>query len=137
MRLLTDLAPMDPSLGLAIEEVLLDSVRTDGVESIRLWRNTKSIILGRSQSLAVEVEQGNAAKLGIPILRRISGGGTVYHYSGNLNISVFLQRRSDLSDVSTVFRFFGDTLCNALAFLSVDLHAQDNGQGVPPGLGRC
>lgn len=127
MRLLTDLEPMAPSLGLAIEEVLLDSVRTEGVETIRLWRNTESIIVGRSQSLAAEVEQEYAANLSIPILRRISGGGTVYHYSGNLNVSVFLQRRSDLSDVSTVFRFFGETLCNALAFLSVDLHAQDNG----------
>jgi lipoate---protein ligase len=127
MRLLTDLTPLDPALGLAIEEVLLDSVRTDGVETIRLWRNSRAVILGRSQSLSAEVDQVCAAKLDIPILRRISGGGTVYHYSGNLNISLFLKKRSQFPDVSSVFDFFGTTLCNALALLSIDIHAQDNG----------
>jgi lipoate---protein ligase len=127
MRLLTDLTPLDPALGLAIEEVLLESVRTDGVETIRLWRNSRAVILGRSQSLSAEVDQVCAAKLDIPILRRISGGGTVYHYPGNLNVSLFLRKRSQFPDVSSVFTFFGTTLCNALGFLSIDIHAQDNG----------
>ena len=127
MRLLADLTPAAPAWGLAIEEVLLDSVRHDGVETIRIWRNSRSVILGRSQSLAAEVDEAGALAAGIPTLRRISGGGTVYHYPGNLNVSVFLRKRAGLSDVSSVFGFFGQLLCDALGHVSVDLRAEDNG----------
>lgn len=127
MRLLADLAPAAPALGLAIEEVLLDSVRAEGVETIRIWRNARAVIVGRSQSLAVEVDEAAAWAARIPILRRISGGGTVYHYPGNLNVSAFLRKRAELSQVASVFEFFGQLLCDALAHLSVDLHAEDNG----------
>jgi len=127
MRLLADLTPAAPASGLAIEEVLLDSVRHDRVETIRIWRNSRAVILGRSQSLAAEVDEAAALAARIPIFRRISGGGTVYHYPGNLNVSVFLRKRAELSEVSSVFEFFGQLLCDALAPLSIDLYAEDNG----------
>lgn len=127
MRLLVDLKPIDPAVGLAIEEILLDSVRQEGVETIRVWINEGAVILGRSQPIAAEVDEAQAQELGIPVLRRISGGGTVYHYPGNLNVSAFLRNRPGLSDVASVFQFFGCTLSNALADLVPDLHAEDNG----------
>ena len=127
MRLLVDLEPMDPSLGLAIEEVLLDVSRRDGCEAIRVWINQRVVVLGRSQSSAAEVDEARAQELGIPILRRISGGGTVYHYPGNLNVSLFLRKRAELSDVSAVFRFFGAMLTEALARLTPKLYHEDNG----------
>ena len=127
MRLLVDLKPSDPALGLAIEEVLLESARHAGCESIRFWINERAVILGRSQSIAVEVDEAQAQALGIPILRRISGGGTVYHYPGNLNLSVFLRKRSGLTEVSSVFRFFGALLTEALAQLTPKLLSEDNG----------
>ncbi|MFC2079031.1 biotin/lipoate A/B protein ligase family protein [Candidatus Bipolaricaulota bacterium] len=127
MRLLIDLDPVDPALGLAIEEVLLDSVRQDGVETIRIWINDHAVVMGRSQSTAAEVDEAQACKFGIPVIRRISGGGTVYHYPGNLNVSVFLRKRHDLSQVSSVFRFFGLVLVEALSRLVPCLHSEDNG----------
>lgn len=127
MRLLADLTPLEPALGLAIEEVLLDSVRTDGVETIRIWRNQRAAILGRSQCHAKEVDEVRASSLGIPVLRRISGGGTVYHYPGNLNVSVSLRKRPEFPDVSSVFDFFGKLLSDALQFASPGLRAEDNG----------
>ena len=127
MRLLVDLKPNDPVLGLAIEEVLLDSARQDGCETIRIWSNEQAVILGRSQSIAAEVDESQARVLGIPILRRISGGGTVYHYPGNLNVSIFLRKRPELSKVSAVFRFFGCLLAEALAVLTPELYSEDNG----------
>lgn len=127
MRLLADLTPFDPALGLAVEEVLLDSVRMNGVETIRIWRNHRAVILGRSQALLEEVDVLRAARLGIPILRRISGGGTVYHYPGNLNISVFLCKRASLSSVSSIFAFFGKLLAHSLIAVSPDVRAEDNG----------
>ncbi len=127
MRLLVDLKPIDPAEGLAIEEVLLDSVRQEGVETIRVWINEQAVILGRSQSIVAEVDEAQARVLGIPVLRRISGGGTVYHYPGNLNVSAFLRTRPELSEVSSVFQFFGCLLSDALAHLAPDLHPEDNG----------
>jgi len=127
MRLLVDLKPIDPTLGLAIEEVLLDSARQDGCETIRIWVNERAIILGRSQSIAAEVDQVQAQTLGIPILRRISGGGTVYHYPGNLNVSIVFRKRPELSEVSSVFRLFGHLLTEALARLAPKLYPEDNG----------
>lgn len=127
MRLLIDLKPIDPALGLAIEEVLLESVRQEGCETIRIWINERAVILGRSQSSAAEVDEAQARALGIPILRRVSGGGTVYHYPGNLNVSVFLRKRPELSEVSSVFQFFGALLTEALARLAPNLYHEDNG----------
>ncbi|MCK5247534.1 lipoate--protein ligase family protein, partial [Candidatus Bipolaricaulota bacterium] len=116
-----------PAWGLAIEEVLFESARHGGCESIRFWINERAVILGRSQSITVEVDEAHAQTLGIPILRRISGGGTVYHYPGNLNLSVFLRKRSGLTEVSSVFRFFGHALTEALAQLGPKLLSEDNG----------
>lgn len=127
MRLLVDLKPIDPALGLAIEEVLLDVLRRDGCETIRIWINERAVIVGRSQSIAAEVDEARAKALGIPILRRVSGGGAVYHYPGNLNVSLFLRKRPELSEVSAVFRFFGALLAEALARLAPTLYHEDNG----------
>lgn len=126
MRLLFDLNPCEPSLGLAIEDVLLDSSRFDNIETLRVWVNRRAVVLGRSQAMAAEVDVEKANELGIPVLRRVSGGGTVYHYPGNLNISVALHKRSALADASTLFRFFGGVLANAMASLC-DVRSEDNG----------
>jgi lipoate-protein ligase A len=127
MKLLVDLKPSEPALGLAVEEILLDSVRRWGWETIRVWINERAIILGRSQSLAAEVDETQVRLLGIPVLRRMSGGGTVYHYPGNLNVSIFLRKRPELSEVSSVFRFFGELLAEAFSRLVPTMCAEDNG----------
>lgn len=127
MRQILDLRPCEPSLGLALEEVLLDSARQDNVETVRLWVNQPAVILGRSQSRDAEVDVAKATAFGIPTLRRLSGGGTVYHYPGNLNISVAMQKRTGLADVSAVFAFFGRVIAAALGRLGIEVHCEDNG----------
>ena len=127
MRLLVDLKPIDPALGLAIEEVLLDVSRRDGCETIRIWVNGRAVVLGRSQSIAAEVDEAQAQALGIPILRRVSGGGAVYHYPGNLNVSLFLRKRPELSEASALFRFFGGLLTETFARLVPKLYHEGNG----------
>jgi lipoate-protein ligase A len=57
----------------------------------------------------------------------MSGGGAVYHYPGNLNVSIFLRKRPGLSEVSSVFRFFGRLLSEALSGLIPTVRAEDNG----------
>jgi len=127
MRLLIDLAPVAAVRGLAIEEALLESACGNGEDILRLWRNQQSIILGRSQSISSEVDTVQASRLHVPVLRRVSGGGTVYHDPGNLNISVFASKRPWLSDVASIFAFFGQLLADTLSTGRVHVIAQDNG----------
>jgi lipoate-protein ligase A len=58
---------------------------------LRLWRNAPCAVVGRFQIAAAEVDLAAAAALGAPVLRRFTGGGTVWHDPGNLNVSVVLR----------------------------------------------
>ncbi|MEB3772057.1 MAG: lipoate--protein ligase family protein [Desulfurococcales archaeon] len=80
-----------PGMNLALEEALLEAVAREDLPSplLRLWVNPTSIVLGRFSSPSKDVNLGEAGRLGVPIVRRISGGGTVFHDPGNLNISLF------------------------------------------------
>jgi lipoate-protein ligase A len=69
---------------LSFEEYLLK----DKVDNyIVLWRNNKSVILGRNQEFLNEVNLRYSIDNNINITRRLSGGGTVFHDLGNLNFS--------------------------------------------------
>ena len=77
----------DPSRNLLLEENLCSL----GVEVFMLWRNSPSVIVGRFQDIAAEVNTEFSEANGIPIVRRNSGGGAVYHDLGNVNYT-FIQR---------------------------------------------
>ena len=126
MRLLIDLEPADPRRGLAIDEVLLESVRSDGQDTVRLWVNDRAVIVGRSQSVSDEVDVAFAARNGIPVLRRVSGGGTVYHYPGNLNVSVVLRDGRRIGSDRDAFRFFGGAIATALAEVYPAISSDEN-----------
>jgi len=115
MRLLIDLDPGDPRRGLAADEALLESARGGAPDTLRLWVNDRAAIVGRSQAIEDEVDRAFADREGIPVLRRISGGGAVYHYSGNLNLSVILHDARAVGSVAEAFRAFGGAAAEALA----------------------
>ncbi len=119
IRLISDLVPCGPAYGLAQEEALFDSVRHRGEDTLRLWVNERAVIIGRSQSIAAEVNLDEAKKLAIPVLRRISGGGAVYHYPGNLNVSLFLKDGRPLGGVKQTFRSCGEAIACSLAELKI------------------
>lgn len=128
MRFLSDFEPGEPRRGLAIDEALLDSVRSKGEEIVRLWVNDRAVVVGRSQSVHDEVDLDFSARSAIPVLRRISGGGTVYHYPGNLNVSIVLRGGRRIRSVRETFRFFGAAMaaglretCSAISFDENDL----------------
>ena len=76
----------DPRVNLAIENYLLDEMKTD--EPILLfYTNEPSIIIGRNQNTIEEINQKYVDEHGIHVVRRLSGGGAVYHDLGNLNYS--------------------------------------------------
>ena len=115
MRLLVNLDPVDPCFGLAVDEVLVDGVRAGVPGTARFWVNRRAVVVGRSQSVADEVDIAHASHVDVRILRRISGGGTVYHHPGNLNLSVVLRRRGGIASVVDAFSFFGGAVAAALA----------------------
>ncbi len=76
----------DPSLNLAMEEYVLKNLPSE--ESYFLFYiNRPSIIVGKNQNTIEEVNQAYIDKHQIDVVRRISGGGAVYHDTGNLNFS--------------------------------------------------
>lgn len=76
-----------PYFNLAFEEYCLGNLPTDDTYFI-LWRNAPAVIIGKNQDLFQEVDFAYAKEHGIYLVRRITGGGAVYHDLGNLNISV-------------------------------------------------
>lgn len=81
------LSSRDPRANLAAEESLLERPRSDeGL--LLLYANEASCVVGRNQNPWAEV----AGDAGLPVYRRVSGGGTVYHDGGNLNWAFILPR---------------------------------------------
>jgi lipoate-protein ligase A len=81
----------DPYFNLAIEEVLLKNSKED---YLILGINTPCLIIGKHQSPHREVNAKFVTENNIAVIRRISGGGTVYHDKGNLNFTFICQSES-------------------------------------------
>lgn len=79
----------DPRINLAIETYLLKEKPLD--EPILLFYiNEPSIIIGRNQNTIEEINKEYVDDHGIHVVRRLSGGGAVYHDHGNLNFSFIM-----------------------------------------------
>jgi lipoate-protein ligase A len=86
-----DLESNDPFFNLAIEELLLKSYKE---EYFILCVNNPCVVIGKHQSGHMEVNTKFVTENQIPVIRRISGGGTVFHDNGNLNFSFIRQSES-------------------------------------------
>lgn len=126
LRLITDIAPIDPASGLALDEALLVCAQSSKHDVLRLWVNDRAAVIGRSQSAASEVNLDYAAAEHIPVLRRISGGGAVYHYPGNLNLSLVLSDARQLGGITTTYQVIGEALVHALHRLGIDSRVDTN-----------
>ncbi|MHA2366536.1 MAG: lipoate--protein ligase family protein, partial [Candidatus Hodarchaeales archaeon] len=84
----------DVFFNLALEHAILQLHHTLPYSmTLRIWNNSKSVIIGRNQYINNEINIEYCKKYDITIARRISGGGAVYHDLGNLNISFFLSKK--------------------------------------------
>jgi lipoate-protein ligase A len=74
----------DPYFNLATEEYVLKNFEED---CFMLWRNAPSIIVGKHQNTLAEINVEYVKRNNIPVVRRLSGGGAVFHDLGNLNFT--------------------------------------------------
>jgi len=76
---------------LAIEEYLMEYATTYG-PVLFLWQSDCAVVMGKNQNPWRECRLDRMRGDGVPLARRISGGGTVYHDKGNLNYCVIVDR---------------------------------------------
>lgn len=81
-----EVATTDPAFNLALEEYVFEKMPRDK-EYFLTWRNDNAIIVGRHQNTAAEINEDFVKEKNIKVVRRLSGGGAVYHDLGNLNFT--------------------------------------------------
>ena len=106
----------DPYWNLAAEEYLLTALSEP---VFRLWRNAPSVIVGRYQNAAAEINSEYVRTRGIPVVRRLTGGGAVFHDLGNVNYT-FIDRKVEGEDTAAMFRRFTAPVISALRSLGVE-----------------
>ena len=82
-----------------------------------LWRNAPAVIVGRHQNTAAEIDQGFVRERGIAVIRRITGGGAVFHDLGNVNFS-FVRLEHSLGGLD--FARFTEPVLEALRDMGVE-----------------
>lgn len=111
-----DVKTTDPDHNLALEEYIFSFMPRDR-EYLYLWQNDNAIIIGRHQNTLAEIDQSYVDQKGIRVVRRLSGGGAVYHDMGNLNFTFIVDAQTN-SQVD--LRTFCLRIAEALQALGLD-----------------
>ena len=109
----------NPYFNLAMEEYLLKNFEED---LFILWRNEPSVIVGKNQNTLSEINLEYIKENNIPVVRRQSGGGAVFHDLGNINFTFIANDNKGFSD----FKRFTQPIINLLNTL--DINAEFSGR---------
>ena len=106
----------NPRLNLALEEYVLRNF-TSQSDYLLFYINEPSIIIGRNQNTLEEINHDYVDKNNLHVVRRVSGGGAVYHDFGNLNFSFITNH-----DVKTLnnFKKFTEPVISALSKMGLE-----------------
>lgn len=104
----------DPYFCLAAEEYLLKNFSDD---IFMLWQSEKAVVVGKHQNLLGEINYPFVLENNIALCRRISGGGTVFHDTGNVNFT-FIKNVKSPAEIS--FKMFTAPVVEALAKLGIE-----------------
>ncbi|MBA2872029.1 lipoate-protein ligase A [Anoxybacillus calidus] len=106
----------DPRVNLAIEEYALKNLDINETYLL-FYINEPSIIIGKNQNTIEEINTKYVEENGIHVVRRLSGGGAVYHDLGNLNFSFITK---DDGESFHNFKKFTEPVIQALRKLGVN-----------------
>ena len=90
----------DPYFNIATDEYIFKHIKED---CFMLWQNDNAIIVGKHQNTLAEINLDYVKEKDIKVVRRLSGGGAVYHDLGNLNFT--FTRTSDNEDMVNFKRY--------------------------------
>jgi lipoate---protein ligase len=104
-----DLALATPETNLALDEALLEAAEEKtGEECLRFWESPRPfLVLGHGNRVASETQREACDRLGVPILRRCSGGGAVLQGPGCFNYALILlvPDEGPLTQITTTNKF--------------------------------
>lgn len=115
----------DSRMNLAVEEAIPTVLgRGYATSTIRFWRNINTVVVGRSQDIASEINFDMCNKHGTFVVRRFTGGGTVYHDLGNLNYAISLRKDHSLisGDLLKTIKRLSEGVIRGLA--NLDIHPE-------------
>ena len=115
MLTIINLTTTDPAFNLAAEQYVFDCLPKDR-SYFMLWQNENAIIIGKYQNTLAEINRPYVEAHKIKVVRRLSGGGAVYHDLGNLNYTYI----TDAGELETLnMRVFCEPIVRALAEFGV------------------
>lgn len=88
---------LDPYFNLALEDYLVHNPDI-GADLLILWQNQPAVVVGRHQNSEAEINLPFIREKGIAVVRRLSGGGAVYHDRGNLNFTLITEATGRVLD---------------------------------------
>ncbi|MBC8590954.1 lipoate--protein ligase [Wansuia hejianensis] len=107
----------DPFFNHAAEEYLMNNFDE---EVFMLWINKPSILIGRNQNTISEINLDYVKENNILVVRRLSGGGTVFNDLGNMNFSFITYRDTSNTQIKNGFEKFAIPVIQALKSLGVN-----------------
>lgn len=102
-----------PYYNLASEEYLLKNSKE---EYFMLWRNSPCIVIGKNQNTLSEINKEYVDENNIKVVRRLSGGGAVFHDLGNINFTFISNEKNSFQD----FKRFTYPIIKALNSLEIN-----------------
>ena len=88
---------LNPFYNIKFEEKLFRDVEAGvSLNTLRFWKNRRSAIIGISQKPEDELDISVCSKYNISIVKRFTGGGTVYHDLGNINWTIAIRKDSSI-----------------------------------------
>ena len=106
----------NPYFNLAAEEYLLKQFDDD---IFTLWRNENAIIVGKHQNTLAEINVEHVEANNVNVVRRLSGGGAVFHDLGNINFT-FISNAKEGADIKIDFKFFTMPIIEVLKEMGIN-----------------
>lgn len=120
---LLDYSSPNPWMNLAIDEAILRERLEEKVpNTFRLWQHPPVVSAGHLVKIDKEVNLELCRKLGVPVIRRLSGGGVLYLDKGSVQCSVICNEdfTAELKDIDKSYRFLSEGILKAFKLLGLE-----------------